>query len=511
MKIERTKNTIRNSFWGIINKFILIILPFISRTIFIKTLGAEYLGINGLFSSILQVLNLAETGFGSAIVFSMYKPIAQDNTDEICALLNLYKIAYQIIGLIIFIVGLILLPFLPHFIKGSYPEGLNLSVVYLVYLSNTALSYFLFAYKKSLLNAHQRNDVISNIRTVLEFIQFAVQLFILLHFKNFMMYIMVLPVITILNNIFTAVITKKMYPQYICKGKVEKTKLSDIKKRISGIFLKKFCNTMRNSMDNIFISSYIGLGAVAIYSNYYLILSSVHTLMTVIVASMNAGLGNSIVTETVEKNHKDMLKFIFMYSWISAIGTTCMLCLYQPFMQLWAGKTLMFNTPTVVLLCLYFYELTMGDIRAAYSEAAGLWWEDRYRATAEAIGNILLNWLLVIKFGIYGIIAATVITIFVFNFIFSSKILYKYYFKNISMKIFFVSHGKYFISTVISAIICYYLCSFIHTISISTLLLRGFLCVTITSGLFYIFFHKNNEYKESIRTIKKILYKKNKN
>ena len=91
MRIERSKNAARNIVFGVTMKLYQILIPFIMRTIIIYFLGMEYAGLNSLFSSVLQILNLAELGVGSAMIFSMYEPIAKDDKIQICALMRLYR------------------------------------------------------------------------------------------------------------------------------------------------------------------------------------------------------------------------------------------------------------------------------------------------------------------------------------------------------------------------------------------------------------------------------------
>ena len=189
MKIERTKNATRNIIYGVFLKIYQLLGPFILRTIFIYTLGMEYLGLNSLFTSILSVLNLAELGVGSALVFSMYKPIAEDDTEKICALMNLYKLYYRIIGAVILVIGLILVPFIPNLISGSVPEDVNIYVLYLMNLGATVLSYWLFAYKTCLFGAHQRNDMIAKVTIVSSTLQYIIQAIFLISISNYYLYL----------------------------------------------------------------------------------------------------------------------------------------------------------------------------------------------------------------------------------------------------------------------------------------------------------------------------------
>lgn len=216
MKLDRTKNAIRNFFWGIINRVITLLLPFIARTIIINSLGAEYLGLNNLFTSILNVLSLAELGVGTALVYAMYKPIAEENKEQICALLKLYRTCYRFIGGVILLAGLTLVPFLPKLVHGSLPSGINLYVLYSIFLSNTVLSYFLFAYKQSLLQAHQRTDICSNVGSIINISMNIIQIVVLLRFRNYYLYILLKPVFTVITNIVIAHVTTRMYPEYVC-------------------------------------------------------------------------------------------------------------------------------------------------------------------------------------------------------------------------------------------------------------------------------------------------------
>ena len=503
--MKRTKNAIRNIIWGLVNKVIVLVFPFIIRTILIKKLGSEYLGLSSLFTSILEVLNLTELGFSSAIVFSMYKPIAENDTKTICALMNLYKKIYRIIGTIILVIGLAITPFLTNLISGTYPDDINIYVLYLIYLFNTSITYFMFAYKSALLTAHQRTDITSNVHTIMYIIKYLLQIIVLVTLKNYYVYVLTITVTSIANNIVVAYITNKKYPQYVCKGDITEEEKTNIKKRVGGLMIQKVCATTRNSLDSIFISAYLGLTVVAMYSNYYSIISAILGISTMLTSAIVAGVGNSIVVDSVEKNYKDMNKFNFMYMWIAGWCTICLACLYQPFMKIWMGEEYMFSYGVVVLFCMYFYALKMGDIRSVYSEAKGLWWESKYRAIAEVIANIALNWILVKFFGVYGIIAGTLISLLIINFGYGSQILFKYYFKEQKVSEYFLTHGKYALVTLIVCIVTYFVCSFISLEGILGLILKGIICVIVPNILYLVIYRKDSEFNDSKEFVFKIL------
>ena len=197
--------------FGIILKIYQILLPFLFRTVIVYTLGVNYLGLNSLFTSILQVLNLAELGVGSAMIFSMYKPIAEDDEKKICALMNLYRKYYNIIGLVILVIGILLTPFIPKLINGEVPKEINIYILYIMNLIATVLSYWLLAYRNSVLQAHQRLDVSSKITIVTDSFKYFFQLVALYFCKNYYLYVLAILITQLVNNIITAHMAKKMY------------------------------------------------------------------------------------------------------------------------------------------------------------------------------------------------------------------------------------------------------------------------------------------------------------
>lgn len=305
MKIERTKNATRNIIFGIILKGYQIVVPFLMRTAMIYLMGVKYLGLNSLFTSILQVLNLAELGVGSAMVYSMYRPIADDNNVVICALMRLYRTYYRVIGLVIAVIGGLLTPFIPKLISGDIPESINIYVLYLLNLGATVLSYWLYAYKNSILQAHQRTDVVSKVTLMTSTIQYGLQLLILWLFKNYYLYVIVLLATQALTNIVTAIWADKLYPQFKPKGDVVLKERKAINRRIRDLFTAKLGGTIVSSADTIVISAFLGLSMLAVYQNYYYIMNSVLGFVLIIYSSCTAGIGNSLVMESEEKNYFD--------------------------------------------------------------------------------------------------------------------------------------------------------------------------------------------------------------
>ena len=338
MNQSRTKNASRNVVFGVILKIYQILLPFFMRTAMIYFMGVEYLGLNSLFTSILQVLNLAELGVGSAMVYSMYKPIAENDELTICALLKLYKIYYRVIGMVIAVLGILVTPFISKLINGEIPNNVNIYILYLLNLSATVLSYWLFAYKNSLLQAYQRADIISKVSIVTSTFQYVLQFLVLVILHNYYIYVIVMLATQAMTNIITAIVANRIYPMYQPKGNILDYEKKEINNKIRDLFTARLGGVIYTSVDTIVISSYLGLSELAIYQNYYYILTAVIGVFNVIFNSVLAGIGNSIILETKEKNYKDLKKFLFIISWLAGWSCCCLLCLYQPFMKIWVGK-----------------------------------------------------------------------------------------------------------------------------------------------------------------------------
>lgn len=446
MKIERTKNTLRNAKWGVVQWLVHILFPFAVRTILVHTLSAEYAGISSLFTSILSILSLTELGFSNAIVYSMYKPVAEDDKEKIQALLYIYRKAYRVIGAIILALGLSMLPFLRHLIHGSVPADTNLYILYCIYLFNTVISYFLFAYKSSLLSAYQRVDVISKNTLIANVFLYITQCVVLLTFRNYYVYAIIIPLSTVIQNLLTNHAVTKLFPGYLPRGSISPEEKAELKKNVTGLMIWKIGGATRNTFDSIVISSFIGLVSVAMYNNYFYIINGVNSFLAVLTTSMMAGVGNKIVTAMPEKNYEDFKKFHFLYMWIASWCTVCMMCMYQPFMKIWMGEDLMFPNSIMFLFCYYFIMMKQGDINSVYYQAAGLWWHGKYRSIVEAVLNLTLNIILGKLLGVTGIILATIIS-YTCVYFYGSKFVFTEYFKNGKLGSFYIDNLFYLLCT----------------------------------------------------------------
>lgn len=504
-RLDRKKNATRNIIFGIILKAYQIIVPFIMRTVIIYIMGVQYLGLNSLFTSILQVLNLAELGVGSAMIYSMYKPIAEDDNARICALMGLYRSYYRVIGIVIAVIGGILTPFIPRLISGDVPDDINIYVLYLLNLGATVLSYWLFAYKNSILQAHQRTDVVSKVTLATNTIQYVFQILVLWLLKNYYWYVIVMLLTQAITNIATAIIADKLYPEFKPSGKIPVKEVEKINQRIKDLFTAKLGSVVIGSADTIVISTFLGLTSLAIYQNYYFIMNSICGFITVIFTAITAGIGNSLVTESAEKNYNDFRKFTFIICFILCICSCCFAGLYQPFMKLWVGEKLMLDFGYVILFCVLFYCLELAMVWATVKDAAGLWHSDRFRPLIGAIVNLVLNIIFVKYIGLYGIILSTV-----FSYVFISMPwlvhnLFKYLYKTSSLKAYIKDLVGYILVTVISTAIVIVICGKIFVGGITGLLLKCLVCVVVPLFVQITMYKNKDEFKESLFLVKNML------
>lgn len=494
MKIERTKNTIRNIAFGFGYRILNIILPFVSRTAILYILGEQYLGLNSLFTSILSFLSLAELGVGGAMVYSMYKPIAENDTGTIRALLNLYQKFYRVIGTIILGLGLCLLPFLKLLVHEELPGDINLYVLYLVYLINATLSYWLFAYKNALLQAHQRNDVDSKIAMVITVVSYVVMLGALFLTKNYYAYIIWLPIFTIITNVVRLIYVNKLFPDLQPQGEISRELRASIIKKVKALIGTKLNTVVLNAADNIVMAAYFGLTTIAMYGNYYYIMSSIIGFLGICYSAMTAGLGNSIATESVEKNYKDFLKFSFINSWLVGWCTICLVCLYQPFMRLWAGEKLMFPFYIVLEFALYFYVYQIRKVPITYKDAAGIWWEDRFRPYVSMLVNVIFNIVLARYIGISGIILSTIFSLLI-SIPWENYTIFKHVFYRGSRE-YYTKMVYYFISVIIAGAITFAVCSLFGE-GLLALAFRCCICLIVPNVIIALCNFKSKECQEA--------------
>jgi len=508
MEFDRTKNAKRTIISSVLIKLLSIIIPFIMRTVIIYTLGNLYLGLNSLFSSILNTLNLAELGVGSAMVFSMYKPVKDNDVEKICALLNVYKKVYLFIGIIVSVIGLVLIPFLPRLINGEYPSDINIYILYVLQIISTVSGYFFFAYKGSLLIAYQRVDISNMILFFADTGMYLFQAISLIVFKNYYIFVVLMLLKNISYNLIISKVTKKRYPKLYAYGKIDEATKKEIGKKIRALTGHKIAEVVINSTDNILISMFIGLNMVAIYNNYYYIVNAVSGVILIVFNGMISIVGNYLISENKDNIIRLFRILNYLNALIVSICCSCLLNMFQPFISIWTGVNNLLPFELVILFVIYFYALRIRAVIALFQNAAGIWEKDLVKAYLMTIINLAIDISLIKRIGISAALISTIISMF-FAYVYEVVVVHKYLLKT-KAKRFVVLSIWYLGITVFS---CFLSFCIINCLKLESYLLKlmvgGFVSVLISVLCFVglTFFCK--EFKESLTfIIKKILNKK---
>lgn len=469
MSDGRMKNSVRNIVYRLISQIATIILKFVSRTIFIQILGVEYLGINGLFSEILQMLSLTDLGFGTAMVFSMYKPLAEHDEKKLTQLVALYKKIYTIIAIVITVVGIGLIPFLQYLVNMDQNIP-YLKVYYLLYLANTVSSY-LVVYKTCILNADQKNYLVSKYNTIFSFLSLIGTTVFLLLTHNFMVYLIVQVVFTYANNFYTSHVAEKMYP-YI-KNKVERLPKEEGKhifNNVKSVFIYKLSNTLVGSTDNTLISILIGTVTVGFYSNYSMIVNNITIFVNIIFSSVTASIGNLVVEANKKKNYEvyQMMQFIsYILSTVVISGTYLLI---NDFVYVWLGENYLFDPLIVLAITVNMYFSIVLMPIWSYREATGMYLQTKYVMVATAVVNLIASIILGKILGLAGILFATSIARISTYFWYEPKLLFAQFF---GKKV--LNYYKGIVGNILATLVVVTMCYF------------GFRCFNVTSwGMFFI-------------------------
>lgn len=506
MKFNRTKNSTRTFIFGIISRIVAIAGPFTTRTIIIYKLGTEYLGLSSLFTSVLSILSISELGIGSAITFCLYKPVADDNRSEIRALLSLLRNLYKIIGAIILGVGLVLIPFLPKLIHGDVPADTNIYILYLIYLLNSCVSYLGFAYKGVLFDVYQRGDITHKIQTVANIIQYALQIVVLLLFANYYWFAAMLPVSTIIVTLATQAFSKKYFPDLYPEGEVDKETKGVIKSKVIYLAAHSIAATLTNSVDNIVISGVLGLTAIGLYGNYNYISTAVFSFLLILYRAITSAIGNSLVSDSYEKNIQLFNALYFMCFWLIALCSAAMLCLFQPFMILWVGKKNLLSFSVVVMVTIFFYSNATRQLLTSYVGAAGLWNKTLARQIIAAVANLVLDLLLVKPFGIAGIVFASFFTNAIIALPMDVYVTYKYILKEkVSAGLFRTI--LYFALTIGICAVTYGVCSLLKGTGLIEYIIRLLICLIVPNLMIFVGSFKTKDFAYMRRHLKSLIHR----
>ncbi|MFI3227532.1 MAG: lipopolysaccharide biosynthesis protein [Clostridia bacterium] len=472
-----------------------LVISFVNRIIFLHILDVYYLGINSLFSNILGVLSLADLGLSTAMMYSLYKPIADDDTEKIKNLVWFFRKIYLAIAIVVFSLGVSVLPFLEYIINMDVYIP-YIKVYYMISLLSVVVSY-LFVYRSILISADQKQYVINKISFYFRIITFIVQLVILIIFKNYIYYLLAALILSVLNNFILNKKAIQIYPFLKEKAnKISKDEKTNIIINIKSLFIYRFCATLQNNTDNIFISIFVGTAVVGIYSNYLLVVTHITSIISLVFNQIKATMGNILAkdeTGTMEKLKLFEL-FEFLNFWIIAFSAIAFFVLFQDFIFIVFGSDFLLDNKIVFIISALFYSRNIRQTIWVFRETTGLFSQTKYISLLTTIINMVLSVLFGRHIGLLGILLATIISVHLSSFWFEPLVLFHKYFK-VSTKRYFVNYLKNIILLVIAGVITYYLANlFIGANIYTTFAFKILICTLVPNILFLIFTFKTKEF-----------------
>lgn len=504
----RIKNIVNNAIFSSSNMVLNIVLTFVYRTIFIQTLGVEYLGLNALYTNILMMLSLAELGVGQAIAFSLYKPISLDDKVKINMLVGFYKKVYRYIGYGVLALGLCVMPFISYLISSSV-ELENIYLIFLLFLLNSSLTYF-WGYKRTLIIAHQKEYKLVPFLAVSQIVDIGLRIVCLLITQDFVLALLIQLIVKLIENIVINKYIDNKYDYITTKAsKIDKRELIKVTTNVKAMILHKLGDFFVNGTDNIIISSFIGLSVLGLYSNYTMLTAVVITFLMLIFNATSASLGNVIAKESIERTEELFRVINFLSYWLFGWASICFYVLVQPFITLWLGSDYILGEGVTILLSINLFvfgtRVSLGVVKAA----GGIYAQDKYSPLIQGFVNLIFSIVLVQNLGLKGVLIGTLVSSLLVPLWHRPYIVYKHLFKS--------SPRKYFYSLCIFTLIIMTIAAM--TKSVVDLSVNGLesvysifiisigLCFIIPNGLITIFFCRTKEFNILYSYVKRYFLK----
>lgn len=489
---SRTVNSSKNLIFSFILQFSKIFLLFVNRIIFVKILGASFLGINGLFSNVLGLLSLADLGMTTAMMYCLYKPLAINDEKVISQYMNFFKRVYNLIAAVVTIVGVILIPFLKYIV--NLPS--NMPYIYLYYillLINTSVSY-LFVYQTTLATADQKNYILNKYDIIFQYILFVLQIIILIVTKSFTLYLAINVICTLLCNVIKVNITQKLYP-YLKENNNEKLSLNERKKlftNLGSLFLYKVGSVIQTNTDNILISIFVGTITVGYYSNYNTIIFSITTFLTMIFTSIKASLGNFVV----EKSQKEQLVLFNILETLNFIlvgfCSVCFIVLIPDFIRICFGNEYVLGNELLIWTVLNFYTSNIRQTLWAFRETTGIFNKTKYITLITSAFNLILSVIFGKIYGLSGIICASVVARMIYAWWREPLITFNIHFKS-SPKLYFINYIKRLILISFICVINLYINSLINVGNIYfNFFIKAVVCAFISGVSLLLIYRKSD-------------------
>lgn len=436
-----------NILLGVLFKIITLIFGILSTKFVISYLGSEINGLLALFTSIIGFLAIAELGVGTAITYSMYKPIIEKDYNKVSALYYLFRKFYLIIMAVILIVGS-LFSFLVPGLATNYTQDYSIILTYLLFLISIVITYT-YAHKTSTINAFKDNYITTLISSILRIIEYLIQILVLVLTKNFILFLLVKILISTIDYFVTSLVFRRKYKKYLTDNKLlDKEDKENIVKNITGMFMIRLGAVVILSTDNIMISKFISVGELGKYNVYATIITSMGAILSLIFIEITSILGHKNVKSTYKEREKtfEMLYYInFVLSFIFYLGY---FAVADSLIKIIFSDVLPYNYFIIGIITLTFSSDFNRRSLAITKNSLGLFHEERHRPVIEGISNLILSLLLVKSFGLVGVLGATIITRLLVLYVIEPKVIYNFGFKSSPKQFYFHQYIIYFIQII---------------------------------------------------------------
>lgn len=490
---SRKDNSIRNAGYAVVGQALCLLASFINRRVFVQILSEDYLGIHGLLSNVLSILSLAEMGFGTAVLYCLYRPVADNDTQKIKALMQFYKRAYRVIGFSVLALGLGLKPFLRFFV-GDIPDVGNLDLIYCLYVVNSGVSYFLI-YKRSLVIADQKRYLYAKYHAVVNLLMNAVQMVFLWTTRSFIAYVLAMIAATVAENIAVSLKCDRLYP-YLKEERgagLHKEEKAGIMKNVRAMMYHKVGDVVVNGTDNLLIAAFCGVAAVGLYSNYLMIRAAVNGFLTLIYESVMASFGNLNATSDRASVEKVFDTINFLSAWMFGFCSTALFVLLNPFIRLWLGEGYLFDMTTVGLIVANFYLAGMRQPIGIVRNATGLFWNDRYKAVVESLVNLAVSLTLARRFGLIGVLVGTTVSTLTISGWVEPYVVYKNCFHKSTFR-YFAAYAAYASVTVCSCAVTYLIAGYTGE-GIAGFALKALISAVVPNAIYIAVYLKTTEFQ----------------
>lgn len=504
MAKSRTENTLTNAGMGILVRIARMIVNFIIKTLFIRCLGAQYTGISSLFTDILMLLSFAELGIGSAITFALYKPVADNNQTHISKIMNFYRIAYQKVAISVFCGGIILIPFLKYIVKDVPDISENIYLLYFLYVLNTSTTYIL-SYRAAIFEAKQKRAIVSQIEIIVMFLRLLLEGIVLLTLKKFILYLLIEIFLNIFQNYIIYKLSNKEYDYKNKKVHIDSKEKKKMLSDIGALAMYQIAFVVLSSTDSIIVSSMINTETVGFLSCYKMIFNQIISFLQQFIYGGSASVGNLVTEENIKSEFNLFCDLNFLFFAMSNFCCCCLFVLCESFISIWVGKEYLLGYAVVGILTLDFFLSIMLQVVTMFRTANGIFIQGRFRPVIMALINVILSFVLVIPYGVAGVLFATIISKCLTEIWYDPWLIYRLVFKA-PVKYYYYRVIMYLLSVLLTCLLSFKVCFYIKmSYWIGEILLKIFVCFILSSIVVVLLWSRSSEFQSCLIRVKKLI------